>query len=919
MAAAQNVAMGKRLVGRVPEVVALDRLRAASVGGHGSLVLLLGEAGIGKTAVVEEAVARAIASGTTVLTGRADPDEGAPAFWPWRRMLDDRAAGISPQVLEAGTTDGESPAAARFRVIRAAVDAFRSAAPLVLVLEDLHWADPASLALLRQLATDIADVPLLVIGTVRQPGDGFPLADFAGLPAVEILSLPPLEQAAVAAFLTQQADGPVHGSWAGVVHRLGGGNPLYVRELARLLARGDRLRGPASEVDLPDGLRRLVARRAGQLSGPGRDLLGGAAALGAEVDVDVLRGAAPEPAAVDGLLTEAVRAGLLIDDPWHPATLRFAHDLVRQVRYGELSRTERIGWHARIADALQAAGATPAEVARHRVRAAVDGPSRRTAQRSCADAARAAARGLDHTEAVRWYGRALEVAPGDPDLLLARAEAAYRDGQLDVALADCAAVLDIAEAGHRPDLGAAAALVVRGVAGPLSPALTVLCERALALLADTADSTHAQVLAQYAFLLADSGDMTRAEPISRRAMEFAERSGEPGALVAAIHARHEVLDPPANLPEVLDLADRTSALAGPAGRPDAELWGRGWRLDALLMTGDLAGFDAEAHRFAALAERLGWPVARWHLLRARAARSLVAGRFAEAVEFAMAGRELGIRSQDQSARFLHLAMAGGISAHTGDVRPWIGELRTDLARFLDLPIAAAQIGHIAMLIGDRDLAEQVWIRLRPALGGLPANGRRLFIVLAAGELAAWLGDPEVARECHTRIRPHAGLYLNGTTACYGAVARSLGAISSALGAHDEADRLLTQAVEMEDRIGAAGFAAQARLAHAQALIARGGAGDRRRARILAEQAAGTARRLGMPPILRAARAIAGDDLTTREREVARLVADGLANRVIAEKLVLSERTVETHVRNVLAKLELANRTQLAARLRTPPT
>ena len=391
--------------------------------------------------------------------------------------------GLSSEVLDARIHDGESAAAARFRIVRAAVDALRDAGPLVLVLEDLHWADAASLALLRQLATDIADVPLLVIGTVRQPGDGFPLADFAGLPAVEILTLAPLEPAAVASFLAQQADGPVHGSWAGVVHRLGGGNPLYIRELARLLARGDRLRAPASEVDLPDGLRRLVARRTAQLSEAARDLLGGAAALGAQVDVDVLRGAATEPAAVDGLLAEAVRAGLLIDDPWHPATLRFAHDVVRQVRYGELSRTERIGWHGRIADALSAAGATAGEVARHRIRAAVDEGSRRTAQESCADAARAAARGLDHTEAVRWYGRALEVAPGVTDLLLARAEAAYRDGQLDVALADCAAVLDIAEAGNRADLGAEAALVVRGVAGFMSPALIVLCERALALLA----------------------------------------------------------------------------------------------------------------------------------------------------------------------------------------------------------------------------------------------------------------------------------------------------------------------------------------------------------------------------------------------------------------------------------------------------
>jgi DNA-binding NarL/FixJ family response regulator len=153
-------------------------------------------------------------------------------------------------------------------------------------------------------------------------------------------------------------------------------------------------------------------------------------------------------------------------------------------------------------------------------------------------------------------------------------------------------------------------------------------------------------------------------------------------------------------------------------------------------------------------------------------------------------------------------------------------------------------------------------------------------------------------------------------------------MASALGDHDAADRHLAAAVAMEERIASPPFVAQAQVAHARALLARGGAADRRRALHLADRAARTARRFGMAPVHAAATAVAGaasgisgdaGALTAREREIALLVADGLANRAIADRLVLSERTVETHVRHVLAKLGLRNRTQVAAwaaRLRT---
>jgi DNA-binding CsgD family transcriptional regulator len=892
------------LVGRVPEVVALDRLRAAAAAGEGAAALIVGEAGLGKSTLVEEAAARATAAGATVLVGRAVPDEGAPAYWPWLRLVED-APGLSPQLLTATAAEGESQAAVRFRVGQRTVRALREAGHLVLVLEDLHWADTASVALLRLLCRDLSGSHLLVIGTVRPPAPD-------DLPAAEVLRLEPWEPPAVGAYLTQEAGPGVHSSWVPAVHRLSGGNPLYVRELTRQLSRTDRLRHPAGRVDVPVELRRLVGRRTAQLGAGCRELLGGAAALGAEIDVAVLRAAASDPGAVDDLLAEALDAGVLTDDPWRPALLVFAHDLVRQARYDELSRGERIAWHQRLADALAAAGAAPAEVARHRVRAAVDTRTRRGAVDACRTAADAATLALDYAGTVRWQSYAVELTD-DPADRLARARAAYVDGRLDLALTDCAAVLERAERDHRADLAVEAALVVRGVAGQLGPALLLLCERALAVA-----GPHPRVLAQYAFLLADSGDVERAREISAEAMTLAEKTADRDDLAAAVHARHQVIDPFEQPGEILALARRSCAL----GRPDAELWGRTWRIDAYLMAGDHAAADAETLRLETLAQRLGWPIARWHLLRARSARSLLAGRLGEAEQFAVEAREVAVRMQDPTAEALFYAFAAGLSLHTGQSDDYLRSAMKHPGS-LSIPIATAQLGRTAMEAGADETARLCWQHLRPMLADLPADSVRTYVLIMAGELAAGLGDLDMARHCYKRTSRHAHFHLNSTTNCHGAAARPLGLIASALGDHDAAIEHLTAAVTME--AASPPFLAHAQLAFARVLVVRAAPGDRRRARDLATAAAATGRRLGMTRVAAGAQVLAEETagvrggagaLTSREREIAELVADGLANRAIAGRLVLSERTVETHVRNVLAKLGLSNRTQVAAWLRT---
>jgi DNA-binding CsgD family transcriptional regulator/tetratricopeptide (TPR) repeat protein len=926
-------------VGRGAELATLRRRIDAAAGGEGGLLLVSGPAGIGKTRTVEEATARAPA----VAWGRCVDDPGAPPLWPWRRVvrtLPEVGAAVAHalsgvDLLREGSAD---PEAARFTLVATATEALLDAAEpdgLVVVLEDLHWADETSLRLLRHLAGELQRSRLLVVGTYRDPAGGAAarpldgtLPDLLRWPTTRALPLAPLTEEDVRTYLPRAPAEVVR-----LAHRRSGGNPLYLRAVARAPSTAS---GEGSAE-----LRHLVRTTLTALPPTVLDLLDTAAVLGEEVDggrVAAVTGRPPEE--VREGLDAAVRAGVLTAVPDVPGRRRFAHAVVRDAIYADLSPSAREEWHRRAAEALEqvAAGDETAAglVAGHWLRAASERATLLRATTWARRAAEAATRSLAFDEAARFLAMALGAAdradpePGErAELLLELATAEFRAGRFGESLEHATAASDAAGACGRADLLAPAALTVQDVAAPgFPPAVLRMCERALAdqSLARR-PALRARLLAQAASVLADAGRVTASTAHSTEALALAEESGDPQAVIDAVRARMKAH--PTALPreERLRLGRLAIDHAAATGQPLAELWGAKWRIDAALESGDTATAEDELARITALAQRTRLPLVRWHDLRLRASVAALYGRFEEALELNERARVVGATelAQDLSAAGMSGAFLYQYAMVTGIARDLEGEAvgLMDLAD--DVPIVQASRTVVALVGGRRDEAAARYAQLRPRVTE-PDFVESAGVAETLVPLVEAFADVEAA-EALGKIFATTPMDAGGAGVyCCGSLEVLLGRLAAVRGEWDEAIAHFEEALRVDTRTGARPAAVNDLVGLAGALLERGRATDLPRAGELARSAVAEARRLGMPgPERRATALVEGagraareaDPLTVREREIAGLVSAGLTNREIAGRLFLSARTVETHVRNILTKLGLANRTQIATHTVAP--
>ena len=592
------------IIGREQELEELAGALASAGDGRRVVVCLSGEPGIGKTRLAAELAAQAHERGATVLYGRADEDPVIP-YEPFAealrgliahldvRRLPPEAAALAPLVPELDVLGSLAPTgdagADRYRMFDGAarVLAFAGRAnPVVLVLEDLQWADKASLLLLRHVLESVLPTQLSAIVSYRPLwiGDDHPLTDvLTGLARrhevrhAVLTGLSPGETGRLAAERLGREPPPA------LVHVLverTSGNPLFVQELLR-----DASDDPtATTTALPETVRHVVRRRLERLSEPTQKALTVAALLGGEFAPATLQ--AIVGADVEDALEEAQAAGVVVD---HDGRYALAHSLIRDVLVARAPGNERRRLHLTIAEALERRQAEPAALARHFQAARM----REKAVRYSVQAARQASSAHGYEPAAALLTQAQRLLDGEEDLglLLELGDARLRAGQ-PRCFETFGAAADLARTAGDASAFAEAAL---GLAGRFSTPETsaadvAVLEEALAKLDPCDSELRVRVLAR----LAQSAPEGRARELAGEASAIAERLDDDHARLAALAGRRAAA-------EMVSLADRLGEL-------EAAALGRHWLLEELTAAGDRAGAQRELAVLETLADRLHQPL-----------------------------------------------------------------------------------------------------------------------------------------------------------------------------------------------------------------------------------------------------------------------------------------------------------------------
>jgi len=917
--------------------------------GHGRLLLITGEAGIGKTTVAREIAEQAVGMGALVRWGGCWDGGDEMPFGVWidclRRPGNDACAAVAARMEEGGfETDVDGAARGRSRFFAAVVDALAStsaARSQVVVLEDLHWADPPSLQLLASMTAQLPAMPLLAVATYRDDEfrAGGPLAAIGS--NAERFALEGLAEADVASLLAETLGRPPASDQTLSVHRDTGGNPLFVTEVGRLVAAG-------SSATVPSGVRDVLARRLARLSPACHRVLGAAAVLGATFDAGTLTAVVGDTdAEVLSALEDAAAARLVVPGD-QPGRWSFVHALFRAARYEALGSAERSELHRRAVDTLAESASVPAAVlAHHAVRARFDAGDPRRAELVIAAARDAVAR-LAVDEAVRLTARALDLAPAGPpgdevraEAWLAAGDAQLRRGDPEAAAAAFESAASLGRSLARADLVARAALGFGAGLGGFE--VRVFDQRQVDLLEEAAAQLPAAsplrplVLARLSVALSFVGSDERRLALADEAVEGARRSGDSQALAAAIAARCDAIAGPDHVTERLGAASEIVALAQRGGDVPLELLGRRLRVVALLELRSIEAMQVEMAAFARSAERLDDPLYGWYVPLWQAMRAYADGRIDDALRLADQAAELGRSAGSLNVELLRLTIALFAAIDRRDAgaadRVW-AQMVVIHPEFATL-VAAPALAIVDSVCGRGDRARAFLERSgRETLSGLAKNQEWLTSVCQVIVAAVAGGHDGVLRDAYQRLLPYAGFgVFEGVAAVdHGVADRFLALAAGHLGEIDAAR------AHVDAALAATANAGRLVVAHTRGDCARalalGHPADRQRAAELAAGAVADYERVGLDALAGELRDLAGrrrPDMTTpvepsrsatleREGDTWVFTFEGTAARVRHAKgvadlaVLLAHPGRDVHVRELEGVAQLAGVTGADASL-----
>jgi DNA-binding CsgD family transcriptional regulator/tetratricopeptide (TPR) repeat protein len=958
-------------VGRSAE---LRRLRGLLPGAEeeGQWILLLGgEAGSGKSRLVREFAVEAAGGGTLVLGGSCDAVVRTP-YGPFAEALDHLAHAIEPAELRTalGAGGGEltrlvpdlpalagalpapleaDPDTERHRLHTAVshlLEGVSRARPVLLVLEDVHWADAPTLLLLRHLARSTGG-RVLVVATFRDLEADLTdslaetLADLRRSDRVVRLRVSSLSGEEVQEFVRQAAGGELGAELqqlAGALHDLTGGNAFLVCELWRALVEtnavetsGGTIRVILAPVELgsPESVREVVSQRLTRLAPRTSDLLELAATAGAEFELDVVRRASglAEPDLV-AALDEAARSGMIEELPAPGLAYRFTHEIVRRALYDRLSGIRRADLHLRVGEALEAGGEPSARVLAdlaHHFGAAGSFDSAGRGVQYNVLAARAAVSALAFDEAAARLRTALELGVGDEaqaEIFLELGWASHKAGKANDAIVAFRRAGDVARELGDAQLLARAAIGYENACwrpGIADLGAVELLEEAAVALGKEQTELRAALLAGLARALDFQGDHERARFVRESAIAMARRIGDRALLASVLVGAYWGVGA-TPLEDVLAMLTEARDIGEELGDTEIRAEASAWRVPAFVALGDLDAAREAVELLRASAEQTAQPFMTHVAEHYESAIALCDGRLGDAEAHAL-------RSHEWSRLLTGRDASGVYGIQMFSVRREQGRLE-ELAPVLRIVADGSREGpwgpgFVALLAELGMEAEARRELAAVASAGLDRFRRTLWLASLTylTDACAALDDAATAALVYPALELYAesNIVIGHLVSCYGAAGRYLGMLASVLGDAERAEAHFEQGLALNRRMGASTWIAHTAYEYARSLLRHRRDDGGRVGELLAE-AATLAERIGMPTLLGRIRALElpspaaplPDGLSAREVQILRLVARGLSNREIGESLTISEHTAANHIRSILRKTGCANRTEAAS-------